>query len=169
MKLTGLAALCLAVSLSGIYASFVRRKRLRLLFDISDFFLELSCNVKLRCCDIIGSINRISRLENFRNLDFLAELLEGSRDGCNLKQLWCSCINGSVSLRAVPSAARSLLCSFSDYFGKLPPDSFSEKCILYSESFRKLAVSENEKWEKNRTLVVSSGILCAAAVFFVLI
>ena len=169
MKLTGIAALCLAVSLSGIYAAFVRRKRLQLLFDIADFFLELSGSVRLCCCDIIGIIDRISRRDVFRNLDFLSELLDENADGCNLKQLWRSCISRSASLRFIPTSAKNLLYSFCDYFGKLPPESFCEKCLLYSESFRKLAISENEKWEKNRSLIVSSGILCAAAVFFILI
>ncbi len=169
MKFIGLAALCLAVSLSGIYISFIRKRRLKILFDTADFFFELSDAVRLRRGDIINCIDSLCRREGFGNLDFINEIKEKCTEGCNIKKVWTDCIKKSSSLKSIPISAREMLCSFSDNFGKLPPDSFCEKCRIYSEIFRKIAISENEKWEKNRTLIMSSGVLCAAAVFFILV
>ncbi len=66
-------------------------------------------------------------------------------------------------------AARELLLSFQECFGKIPLDVFSEKCEGYGKRFFALYEKEEALWEKNKTLFLSSGVLAAAAVFLILI
>ncbi len=169
MRFLGLTALCLAVSLSGIYVSLLRKKKLKVLSVAADFFFELAESVRLRYGDIISCIDIICSREGSESLDFIFEIKRKYTDGCNIKKVWSDCVRESSSVRGLPVAARELLLAFGDNLGKLPSDGFCEKCRMYSDALRKLAITENDKWEKNRTLIMSSGVLCAAAVFFILI
>ncbi len=169
MKFIGLSGLCLAFSLSGIYVSLIKKRRIGLLFEIAEFFGELSDSVMLRRGDILCCIKLMSSRDGFPCSDFANEISVKCTPGCNMKDVWVDCIKGSPYLKGLSADASERLCGFSDNFGKLPPDVFCEKCRIYSEAFRKIATGENEKWEKNRTLIMSSGVLCAAAVFFILL
>lgn len=169
MRFIGVAAVCLAFSLSGIYVSFIKKKRIKVLFDTADFFSGLSDEVKLRRGDVLCCIENICARDGGRTPEFINEIKEKCCSGCNVKEVWNDCISRSSLLKFFPSVARDRLFSFSDNLGKLPPDVFCEKCRIYADAFRKIATGENEKWEKSRTLITSSGVLCAAAVFFILL
>lgn len=89
--------------------------------------------------------------------------------GCNIRDLWRDSLNSDKELYVLDKASKELLLSFQECFGKNPLCVFSEKCKSYGSRFLSLFEEEQAMWEKNRTLFLSSGILAAAAVFFIMV
>ncbi len=89
--------------------------------------------------------------------------------GCDVKEIWAECINSDKKILCLDAASKELLLSFRDCFGNIPLNIFCDKCIRFGERFALLSQKEEAAWEKNRSLVLSSGVLAAAAVFFILV
>lgn len=169
MKYIGLTALCAALSMTGLYFSRLHNKKMRLMKTLADFFFSFSQAAVMLETDISECIKRLGNLPKFAGLEFPSFFDERFVFGCDVKEIWNESVNEDKSLIYLDSSAKALLLSFCECFGKYPLNVFSDKCIFYGEQFTGLYQKEEARWEKNRSLVLSSGVLAAAAVFFVLI
>ena len=169
MKYIGLTALCLALSLIGVYLSSVHKKRYSLLFAISEFFKEFAVCSSLVSLDVYGCIEKLSRRKSLAILTFLCSFKEGFTFGCNIRKLWHSCVEKCSELNLLDKNDIEMLLSFSDIFGKCSFGEFSEKCLEYSAFFLEKAKKEELSWNKNRAATVGSCLFSAAAVFIMIV
>ncbi|MBR3767480.1 MAG: hypothetical protein IKL10_04475 [Clostridia bacterium] len=169
MKYIGLTALCLSLSLTGAYFSYAHKRKLGILRALSDFFNEFSSVSSLLSLDIAGAIERMNSGGKFSSLSFLPLISENFSYGCNIKDLWINSVSNSREINFLDVPSKDLLLSFSEAFGKHSKEDFFSKCSEYSSYFKKYALKEEEKWDKNRTLISMSGVLAAAMVFLILI
>ena len=75
MKWIGISALCLSISLSGLYVSFLCRKRIAMLKLLSELFSELSSLIELTSVDITEIIGMLAEREQFFQLKFLKNMV----------------------------------------------------------------------------------------------
>lgn len=169
MKWIGISALCLSVSLSGFYVSFLCRKRIAMLKLLSELFSELSSLIELTSVDITEIIGMLAEREQFFQLKFLKNMVSHFFAGCNIREIWCDSVMNIREIYFPYGRGTELLLSFSECLGKYSKKEFNEKCKGYSSEFLRLWEKEEEKWEKNRTLVSISGTLAAAFVFLTFI
>lgn len=159
-------SLCTAIALSGLYLSFLQNKRLRLLRDISGFFTEMGEMGGTGISDFREIFTYLSEKEKYRRLTFIKTVLSRYDSGENLKEIWECEVQAFCPFYIKPDL-RSLLLSFSDVFGRCPRESFIKKCEAFSSLARKLLSEEEKRYDKNRSMTVYSGVLAAAAVFFI--
>ncbi len=169
MRWIGVTAVCLSLSSFGFYISVIYKKRIKILKDLSEFFKEFSYMLILTSSDAAEIIEKLAFRSQFCRLGFLKTIASQYTYGCNMKTLWTDAVMNIREIHFPYGSANELLLSFSEIFGKLPREEFMEKCNNYSEEFMKLSEKENEKWEKNRSLVSLSGVITAAFVFLILI
>lgn len=169
MKWIGITAVCLSLSCSGVYISVIYRKRIKILKDLSEFFSEFSYMLNLTSSDTAEIIEKLTGRLQFSRLKFLKNMVSDFSYGCNVKDIWCEAVMNIREICFPYGRANELLLSFAEILGKFSREEFVEKCKNYSVEFLKLSEKEEEKWEKNRTLVPLSGVIAAAFVFLTLI
>ncbi len=158
--------LCLAIALSGIYIADRARKRAEKLRLISLFFSEC---IRLCRTDRYSALELLRELSSDRRLaclEFLEPAVAEMDEGENLKMLWCRGV--SACAEALPDReSLSLLLQFSSALGRPSREEFLECCDSLHTAFNEKAHMERQKWEKSREAVVCSGVLAAAAIFFI--
>lgn len=169
MRWMGISAVCLSLSCFGFYMSVLHRKRIKILKLLSEFFSEFSYLLNLSSPDTADIIEKLALRQQFSQLKFLRSITAGFTYGCNIKELWIESVMNIREFYFPYGRANELLLSFSEMFGKFTREEFVEKCKNYSDEFLKLSEKEEEKWEKNRSLVSVSGLIAAAFVFLILI
>lgn len=147
----------------------LHRKNLEFIKKLSELFSEFSSLTSLYELDAINCIEKLSLMPVFSSLRFLFVILKDYYIGCNMRELWINSVNNFCPLPFYMREIKELLISFSDTLGKYSREEFSAKCILFSEKIRKIYEAEAEKWEKNRSLHLGTGVFTAAAVFIIFI
>lgn len=169
MRWIGILAVCLSLSSLGFYFSFLFRKRISTLRLLSEFFSGFDEIASSGAKNTAEALLILISRPQFSRLDFLHCLSDSLSDGCNIKELWLQAVSNAEELRFLHNTSEELLFSFADVLGKGTLREFSEKCRYYSDRFYRLCEREEEKWQKNRSLMPLSGIIAAAFVFLVLI
>ena len=155
--------------MTGFYISRQHGKKIKILKALEDFFYGFSQFMPPTEDGIAGCIKRLSIAESLKELSFPKIFSENFYFGCDVRKLWRESISDDIAVNYIGEQLKSVIVSFSDYFGNIPMDVFCSKCETFGGMFSEILQKENEKWEKNRSLFVSSGVLGAAAVFFILI
>lgn len=155
--------------MTGFYISRQHGKKIKVLKALSDLFFGFSQFMPLTEEGIAGCIKRLSRTEELRELAFLKLFCEKFFFGCDARKVWSESISEDAEMNYIGEQLKSAVLSFSDYFGNIPMDVFCSKCEAFGEMLSENLRKENEKWEKSRTLILSSGVFGAAAVFLILI
>ncbi len=169
MRWIGIFAVCLSLSSLGFYASFLFRKRISTLRLLSEFFSEFDEIASSGAKNTAEALVILMGRPQFSRLGFLYRLSDSLSDGCNIKELWIQAVGNADELLFLHHTSEELLFSFAEVLGKSTLREFSEKCRYYSDRFFRLCEREEEKWQKNRSLMPLSGIIAAAFVFLVLI
>ena len=165
MKFAGLTVLTLSIALTGIYISAAERKKAEILQKISLFFYEMRRLCQKGSYTIEEVFRKTACMNELQGLDFPVFLNENFSSGENLKSLWLQAV--SYENKSLSRKARDSLSAFSEEFGKESREGFCSRCLYYGELFEDEARKEKAKWEKNREITVYTGILAAAAVFFI--
>lgn len=155
--------------MTGFYISRQHGKKIKMLKALESFFFAFSQFMPLTEEGIAGCIKRLSRYEPLRELAFLKLFCEKFYFGCDVRGVWNESISEDTAMNYIGEQLRSAVVSFSDYFGNIPMDVFCRKCEAFGEMLSESLRKENEKWERSRTLILSSGVFGAAAVFLILI
>ena len=161
-------SLCAAIALTGLYLSYLHGKRLKFLKELASFFEELGQLCFSGTGDICLCLERLYKKQKHNELTFLGEILCEYKNGDNFKEVWKRSVKNNSSYLA-DSEVNLLLEAFSEAFGKGTREDFCKSCSDYSVVFRQLFEREEKKREKSRELTVYSGVLAAAAVFFIFI
>ncbi len=154
--------------MSGIYLSFLHKKKLSILKRLCDFFYEFGQLCSIGTYDIPDCFEKLSSAGAFSELTFINDILSLYSSGENLKEIWYRSADGFCPFY-LEQNAKQQLHSFGDVLGKVSKESFLERCEAFSSAFKKMAEKEELRWEKNRDITVYSGLLVAAAVFFIFI
>jgi len=154
--------------MTGFYLSCLHRKKLDILRNLSLFFEELGELCKTGLFDFPLCLKMLGEKQKYKDLTFIKTVLSEYRNGENLKDVWENSLKGWCPLY-VNSEIRGYMLSFSEVFGKSTRESFSNRCRDYSSYIRRIYLSEESKWEKNRDLTVYSGVLAAVALFFIFV
>lgn len=169
MKFAGLAAVCLSLSLTGFYFSYIHTKKMKILSLLSHFFSDFSAFIKMYSLDTAGSIARMRESGRFSSLGFLSEIADNFTYGCNMKRLWENAVRSSGVLFYLDKNTSGYILNFSDVFSKNSRDELFLKCEEYAEVFRIHTEREEKKWEKNRSFVPVSGVIAAALILLIFI
>ena len=110
--------------------------------------------------------SRLSADESLSALPFIREIFHGFSSGADMKKQWECCVEAFCVSYADKKTGNQLI-SFSAAFGKLSYEEFGLLCEKYYSDFALMAEREQKNWEKNREITVYSGVLVAAAVFFI--
>lgn len=161
-------SLCTAIALSGLYLSFLQNKRLKLLREICDFFAETGELGRTAFSDFTGIFESLVSRRKYKRLTFIEKVLSRYDCGENLKEIWYAEAEAFCPFY-INAEAKRLLLSFSEVFGRGTRESFINRCGDYSLLARKILSEEERRYEKNRGITVYSGVLAAAAVFFIFI
>ena len=158
--------LCLAVALSGIYIADSRRRRAEKLRLISFFLSEcirLCKTDRYSVCELLTELSSDIRL---CSLEFLKNAAAKMKEGENLRRIWNEAVNASEEF--LPDReSLTLLLQLSSAFGRPTRDEFLGLCSRLQNAFSEKAQAERLKWEKSREAMVCSGVLAAAAIFFI--
>lgn len=169
MKFLGLTAICLSLSMTGFYYSFVHSKKMKIIYLMSHFFRDFAAFIKMYSVDISGVISRLSESEKYEVLTFLPIVADGFSYGCNINELWKKSIKSSGILFFLDKSTYDYILNFSEVFSKNSREELFMKCEEYAEVFEEVAKREENKWEKNRSFVSASGVLAAALVLLIFI
>lgn len=161
-------SLCTAIALTGFYLAFLQNKRLQLLKELCAFFSDMGEKGGTGFSDFREIFTCLSKKRKYRRLTFIDAVLSRYDSGENLKEIW-DCEVQAFCPFYINSDMQSLLLSFSDVFGRCTKESFIKRCEDFSSLARKLLSEEEKRYEKNRSITVYSGVLAAAAIFFILI
>ncbi len=154
--------------MTGFYLSFLQNKRLQLLKDLCAFFSDMGDLGGTGFSDFSEIFTLLAKKRKYRRLTFIDAVLSRYDSGENLKEIW-DCQVRDFCPFYINSDIQSLLLSFSDVFGRCSKESFIKRCGDFSSLARKLLSEEEKRYEKNRSMTVFSGVLAAAAIFFILI
>ena len=166
MKLTGLVSLCSAIALTGFYLAFLLNKKIRLLNALCNFFSDMGEMGKTGLWDIAEILARLSG--KYKELSFIEDVLSLYEGGENLREIWEREIESFCPFY-ISSEIKGLLSSFSEVMGRSTREGFIKRCEDFSSSAQRLLIAEEKHYEKNRTVTMYSGVLAAAAIFFILI
>lgn len=104
----------------------------------------------------------------YKSLTFTENVLFYYESGENLREIWEREIEKFCPFY-VRTEIKKLLSSFSEVFGRCTKESFVKRCGDFLCFAEKLLLSEEKRYEKNCTVTVYSGVLAAAAIFFIFI
>ncbi len=169
MKFWGITAICISISSVGLYFSFFKKMRYRILLELSDFFSEFSCLCSFLRLDAVSAIIYLVDRNRFSHLSFISLIAEEYSKGADLKALWNKSVKKSREWYFLEPSAQDMLLSFSRVFGKRTLSDFTDNCGEYSEYFRKSAERAESKLNSDRKLFTGMSVLVAAAVFIILI
>lgn len=161
-------SLCTAIALSGLYLSLLQNKRLQLLRDICAFFREMRELGGTGFSSFPEIFERLSGERKYRRLTFIDTVASRYESGQNLREIW-DCTVQSFCPLYMNSAIKGLLLSFSDVFGRCTREDFIKRCGELSVLAEGLLSASEKRYEKNRSMTVYSGVLAAAAIFFIFI
>ena len=160
--------MCTAIALSGLYLSLLQNKRLRLLRELCAFFGDIGELAGSGRSDFTEIFSRLSEARKYRYLTFIDTVASRYESGQNLKEVW-KCAVQSFCPLYMNSAIKDLLLSFSDVFGRCTREDFIKRCGELSVLAEGLLSASEKRYEKNRSMTVYSGVLAAAAIFFIFI
>lgn len=156
------------MAMTGFYLSFLHKKKLDILKNLSLFFEELGELCKTGLFDFPHCLKMLCEKPKYKELTFIKNVISQYKSGENLKNIWENALKSWCPFYINPEV-RGYLLSFSEAFGKSTREGFSGRCRDYSSYIRKISLAEESKWEKNRDLTVYSGVLIATAIFFILV
>lgn len=93
-------------------------------------------------------------------------MAEGINEGANIKILWEAAVEKSAGA-IYCSSEKSLLLQFSSALGRQTREEFLSVCTALSQEFSLRAERLRRSWEKTGESVALTGVLIAAAVFFI--
>ncbi len=161
-------SLCTAITLSGLYLSLLQNKRLRLLRELCAFFGDIGELAGSGRSDFTEIFSSLSEARKYRYLTFIDTVASRYESGQNLKEVWKSAVQSFCPF-FINSEIKTLLFSFSDVFGRCTREGFLKRCGEISSLAGRLLSEEEKRYEKNRSMTVYSGVLAAAAIFFIFI
>lgn len=164
MRCAGLAALCAAVSLSGIYFVFRRKKKIAVLEKFSLFFLQLAEIVSLFGFDILKTFEKIGAMQRFSDFNFL-KILSDSQT--NVSERWSKAVLCSEDTAFLDNGQTEVLAGFYEGLGRSSLDSFLMRCRDYAKIFSDFAENEKEQAARTEKLLIYSGFLAGAALFVI--
>ena len=159
-------SLCTAIALTGFYLAFLQNKKIRLLRELSAFFSDMGEMGKTGLWDIREILEKLSL--KYKGLSFTGNVLSFYESGENLREIWEREI-GNFCPFYINAEIKNLLTSFSEVLGRCTREGFVKRCEDFSSFAEKLLIAEEKRYEKNRTVTMYSGVLAAAAIFFILI
>lgn len=166
MKSAGLLSLCTAIALTGFYLAFLQNRKIRLLKELSAFFSDMGEMGKTGLWDFREILERL--YPKYKGLTFVGSVIANYDCGENLKEIWEQ-ETGNFCPLYISAEMKKLLSSFADVFGRCSREGFVKRCRDFSDIAEGLLASEEKRYEKNRTVTVYSGVLAAAAIFFIFI
>ncbi len=161
-------SICTAIALTGFYLSYLQNKRLKVLRELCAFFSETGELGGTGFSDFTGIFKSLAENRKYTRLTFIERVISRYDSGENLKEIWEDEVQTFCPFY-INSAVKPLLLSFSEVFGRCTRDSFIKRCEEYSFLAGKILSEEEKRYEKNRSITVYSGVLTAAAIFFILI
>ncbi len=161
-------SICTAIALTGFYLSYLQNKRLKVLRELCAFFSETGELGGTGFSDFTGIFKSLAENRKYTRLTFIERVISRYDSGENLKEIWEDEVQTFCPFY-INSGIKPLLLSFSEVFGRCTRDSFIKRCEEYSFLAGKILSEEEKRYEKNRSITVYSGVLTAAAIFFILI
>ena len=145
-----------------------RRRRVKILLKLSDFFTSLASFSEISPRDAACAVGRLARSRDFGLLSFLLPFSLRCGDA-NVREVWreeAAAFSGYPLLR---EEEKELLCGFADCFGVTTLSAFTEACRKYAGLFAAAGEKEKRDYEKSGALTVGAGVLSAALIAIVLL
>ena len=160
MKLLGAVALSGAAVMTAVCVDRRKKRRVRLLAELSEFFAALATLSELAPRDAAQTVMRLARTRSFGLLGFLLPFA-GRCEAANVRQVWREETASFPAAALLQPEERALLSDFADRFGVTSLAAFTAACRQYAEAFSGYHTREKAHYEQTGRLTVGVGVLAA--------
>lgn len=161
--------MCTAVLMSGISVTAERRRRIKLLGMLSEFFFTLGQSIKNGGKSFPDSLAEAKERVCAAAFSFPGETLKKCASGAELAETWRSAVLHDAAVGRTGAENAAAICSLADFFADISPSSVASACEKLGARFGKEKMKSASEFEKNERLYLTGSLLGAAAVFIIMI